>query len=71
MMLQRHEGLQLQTTIAVADDTTAEPDAEQLQVPGAVREPGQEPRLVASIRLVHAIVILIIKLGLKDFYGFV
>ncbi|XP_060848994.1 sodium-dependent transporter bedraggled isoform X1 [Rhopalosiphum padi] len=50
MMLQRHEGLQLQTTIAVADDTTAEPDAEQLQVPGAVREPGQEPRLVASIR---------------------
>ncbi|XP_026813094.1 uncharacterized protein LOC113553769 isoform X2 [Rhopalosiphum maidis] len=50
MMVQRHEGLQLQTTIAVADDTAAEPDAGQLQAPGGVREPGQEPRLVASIR---------------------
>lgn len=60
VMLQRHhEGLQLQTPVTAAGDTTAEPDAGQMQASGADREQGQEPRLVASIRLVCTIEILI------------
>lgn len=53
VMVQRQERLQLQA----ADATVVEPSTEQQQAFGADQEPGQEPRLVSSLRLVHAIAV--------------
>lgn len=51
VMGQRQERLQLQAT----DATVVEPSTDQQQASGADQELGQEPRLVSSLRLVHAI----------------
>jgi len=70
VMVQRLEGFQLQAADVVADATVAESDTVQLQASGADREPEQEPRLVAPLRLVStiAVSITIILLPLYDVY---
>lgn len=66
-MVQRLEGFQLRAADVVADATVAESSTEQLQASGADREPEQEPRLIAPLRLVRtfvAVSIIIILLSL-------
>jgi len=60
VMVQRLEGLQLRAADVVADATVAELSTEQLQVSGADRQPEQEPRFVAPLRLVRTIAVSII-----------
>lgn len=60
VLAQRQEALQLRAAVAVADATVVEPSTDQLQASGADQEPGQEPRLVSSLRLVSAIAVSII-----------